>query len=319
MVWEKLLAICGDIHDNRDNLRRLVEQVQLPNGIVPFVGAGMSIPFGYPGWQSFLEEQARKAGVEKQISRLLKKGQFEEAARDVLAVRSNRAFHDSIQATFAQVKLEYKDVQSAVSSLPAIATGPVITTNFDHVLERVFEQAGSSFDRIIWGAKIDSATEALIGNRRFLIKLHGDADESTDRILTLADYQKFYGKRPSTPSLSLPIPRLLQQVVLGRALLFLGASLNCDRTVSVLARIARNYRAVAHYAIVEQAEPFFERARYLSELSIRPIWFPKGEYQVVQQLLQELATLKQSLAAPHSPALSAAGSANSSGQKSKLV
>lgn len=296
MALERLLAITGDFHDNKDNLQRLLEQLQVPNGIVPFVGAGMSIPFGYPGWQSFLEEQAGKGGVEKKVQRLLNKGKFEEAASDVLAARGYRAFHDAIQATFAPNKLDTQKVQAAVSLLPSIAGGPVVTTNFDHVLERVFDQAGCPFERIIWGAKMDLAAEAIVRNRRFLIKLHGDADDSTDRILTLSDYQKYYGKRPSAPALSLPLPRLLQQVVLGRALLFLGSSLNRDRTVSVLARLARDFRAVAHYAIVEQGDPFHERARYLSELNIRPIWYPKGSHHVVRELLQELVTFKQSYA-----------------------
>ena len=41
------------LHDNRDRFRKLKE-IHTRGSIVPFVGAGMSIPSGCPGWTSFL-------------------------------------------------------------------------------------------------------------------------------------------------------------------------------------------------------------------------------------------------------------------------
>ena len=40
-----------------------------------------------------------------------------------------------------------------VRTLPEIAPGPVITTNFDRVLEAAFRQGIQAFDMALWGGK----------------------------------------------------------------------------------------------------------------------------------------------------------------------
>ena len=52
------LAPIRDLENNASYLEQLRVQVNNPQGIVPFVGAGLSVPFGYPGWRRFLLEQA---------------------------------------------------------------------------------------------------------------------------------------------------------------------------------------------------------------------------------------------------------------------
>lgn len=290
-----LLAIVGDIDDNKDNLRRLVAQLKTPIGIIPFVGAGLSIPFGFPAWSSFLTTQAKKAGISNKIRQHLKSGEYEEAAEDLQTARGYRAFHDAISNTFGVHKVAGMELKGAVYALPTLARGPVITTNFDHVLEEAFKQAGKPFAQEVWGIKADLAISALQQNLRFLLKIHGDAEDSTDRILTKSDYQKQYGTvEDSNIDFSLPLPRLLNQILLGRPLLFLGCSLNKDRTIDVLERVAHDFRSIAHYAVIERpksAEQFYERSRFLSDHNIRPIWYPHGRHDLIESLLNELARI----------------------------
>ena len=44
--------------DNPEHIRLLRKQVATRPGVIPFVGAGLSVPFGYKGWTAFLLEQA---------------------------------------------------------------------------------------------------------------------------------------------------------------------------------------------------------------------------------------------------------------------
>jgi hypothetical protein len=181
----------------------------------------------------------------------------------------------------------------AVSHLPQLAAGPVITTNFDHVLEEAFKQANAQFEREVWGVNAEMATRALNQNRRFVLKIHGDAEDSTNRILTKNDYLKYYdGVDGSGIDFSLPLPSLLQQMLVGRPLLFLGCSLNQDRTIAVLKEVSSNFRFIAHYAVVEQpasAEHFHERPRFLSNHNIRPIWYYSGRHELIEPLLAYIA------------------------------
>src|ERR1019366_8301192 len=145
--------------------------------------------------------------------------------------------------------------------IPRLATGPVITTNFDHALERAFEESHQPFERVVWGAKGDIVAKAFTQNRRLLLKLHGDVDDRTERILTMSEYGRYYSK-------SRPLFRLLKKIFSTRPVLFIGCSLSNDRVVNVLTNITRDSALASHYAIVEAPENdnhFRERARFLSE------------------------------------------------------
>jgi SIR2-like domain len=260
--------------ENQDNIRYLVDQMKSGVGVIPFVGAGMSIPFGLPSWSGFLLDQATRAGLQDRMQVLLSTGGYEEGAEELLKARGYLAFNDAIDNTFGTRRLGNVRLRGAVSILPQIAPGPVITTNFDHVLEEAFKLCGKEFQKIVTGVKPDLAAGALYQNRRFLLKIHGDSEESSERILTRQDYDDRYG---SPVDLSRPLPTLLNQMLLSRPLLFVGCSLNQDRTVNVLGSVVRHTRSLVHYGILEQPaarDEFLKRAQFVSDHNIRPIWYP---------------------------------------------
>ena len=88
------------VEENEDNLRHLVEQMKSGIGVIPFVGAGMSMPFGFPSWSGFLLDQAARAGQQDQIQVLLSTGKYEESAEVLLKARGYLAFNDAIDNTF---------------------------------------------------------------------------------------------------------------------------------------------------------------------------------------------------------------------------
>ena len=286
-----LLGGLESIGDNKANLRRLVQQIGTPQGVVPFVGAGMSIQYGMSGWSNFLISRAEAAGNKRKVQRRLRAGEYEEAAEDLQALLGLRGFPDAIEDEYGPHKLDGVRVSGAASLLPQLTTGPVITTNFDHVLELAFEQAGRPFRYVVWGAKPDIINEALQHQQNILIKVHGDVKDRTDRILTRNEYDQSYGSRADSIDFSLPLPRILRQVLVGRALLFVGCSLNQDRTIRIMQQIAAEAPETAHYAIVEkpatEAE-FRKRKLYLSDRNIRPIWYPTGKHDTVEILLAYL-------------------------------
>ncbi|WP_219577978.1 hypothetical protein, partial [Vibrio parahaemolyticus] len=52
LLLEKACEIL-DIHDNKARFEQLV-RVHKAGSLVPFIGAGLSIPSGYPSWTAFL-------------------------------------------------------------------------------------------------------------------------------------------------------------------------------------------------------------------------------------------------------------------------
>lgn len=297
-----VLSILKPLGDNEEYLRRLEEQIK-GNGVIPFVGAGLSIPFGMPAWNTFLLKMAEKRGMKEQIQQRLDVQEYEEAAEDLLAEYGARAFHDQIEAAFGNHKWAGQSfADKAVSVLPFLAVGPVITTNYDQILEEAFRQSSRPFERVVIGTRPDLIAKALQSGNQFLLKVHGDVDDRTDRILTLAEYQHHYGTTAASPvDLSKPLPAHLQAMMTNRPLLFVGCSLNQDRMTDILTHIAKTLPGVAHYAIVvkpNDLQKFRARARQLSDFGIRPIWYPEDQHNFIQLILEYLANRPQPVSQP---------------------
>jgi len=296
MEQSELLKILHDNTDNKGSLRRLVELLTSDgrNNLLPFIGAGVSKPFGFALWGDFLIEQGKISGVGARIEQLIDEKKYEEAAEALLRTIGMLAFKDAIENEFGLHKLEGTKLVGAVSYLPQLTTGPVITTNFDRLLETVFDAVGSAFQEKIWGAKADVVTESLAKNERLLLKLHGDVRDSADRILTKSDYNKHYLKNDGSDiDFEKPLPKLLRHLLTGRTLLFIGCSLENDRTIEVLEQVASDFSSTTHYAIVERpasSQDFARRRKFLSDRQIRPIWFPTKRYEIVEEILALLAS-----------------------------
>lgn len=301
MTHDELMALLEPLGKNSLNLKHLERQIATRLGIIPFVGAGLSIPFDFKGWGTFLLDQAKDTknpALVAQVQTLLEVGDYEQAGDVVISALGHRAFLNAIDDEFGDAKLQGKPLIGAVSVLPRLAPGPVITTNFDHVLERVFEHAGKQFERVVWGAKATSAHAALTQDKHFLLKLHGDVDEQTDRILTRADYTKYYDPPDSL------LAKILRRLFEARPLLFLGCSLMQDRWVKLLHEVTQADNSLEHFAIVEypasDAE-YFTRQQFLSNHGITPIWFPHGRFDLIQTILEFLTSLPTSFSTSPPP------------------
>lgn len=288
----RTLAALVRLGDNAKNLQKLLEQLRTPVGIVPFVGAGMSVPFGYPAWRPFLEAQASDDSTKQHLVALLDRGKYEEAAEALLATRGAEVFQAILGSVFGQDRLPQPLPAAAMLQLPRLCSGPVLTTNFDPVLEEVFANARRPFEKRILGMDVKAIREGFAQSRRVLVKLHGDAADQHSRVLTKSDYERAYGDGE-------PLKPVLQFVVMqARPLLFLGCSLNNDRTVHVMEALAGELRRqkaadlLEHYALVDQPGDdveFAARHERLKHLGLLPIWYPTGQHGMVAELLAYLA------------------------------
>lgn len=265
------------------NLRYLREAYNSPTGVVPFIGAGISIPFDFPGWGGCLIKRAKQIGKETKVRKLIFQGYYEEAASCLAEGNHRNAFHQQLEFMFRDEILDGKDLLSGAASLiPLLSSGTVITTNLDHVLERVFEAHGRPFKNVFLAGQAGLAWEAFVQNSPTLLKLHGDIDRRQvhSRILTLEEYREHYETRTG-------LPNLLRHIYSARPVVFIGCSLNGDRTVRELQKVALN-SYTEHFAIVPASEDEAEqrnRHEYLTSHRIRPIWYPLGQHDLIEQHL----------------------------------
>ena len=285
-IEQEALRHLANLRVNQQNIELLFRYSE---ALVPFIGAGLSRDFGYPAWHTLLEGLAETAGLSEATRNLLAADKFEEAAELIYNALPNQ-FDDTLRIEFSASTLERPLRPYAIRHVPMIGRGVVLTTNFDCVLEAAYEEALRPFQRVFSGAHIREASRAVQLNERCLLKLHGDYQDSENRILTLAEYERQYGRgTPGTIDMNLPLPTVLGQALTSRPLLFLGCSLKTDRTLGVISSLAKRYEGTIHFALLSSEEAVPPRQQQLDRWNIRPLFFPAGQFNEIDGFLQCLA------------------------------
>lgn len=293
----KSLALIDAIdRRNRGPVESLIRQLRSPLGVIPFVGAGMSAGVRlegkgsrFPQWSELIAGLAAGRTIEHEVAGLLASGDFESAASLVDRERPNdlsRSIKDAFDRTVSPQYLR----SGALSYLPYLTKGPVITTNYDRVLEQVFTASGKPFDTTIFGPRPDEIVSALHESSHTLIKMHGDCRDRTDRVFTRESYEAAYGTATEGTLQQGRIAGLAWLMFTNRPLLFLGCSLEHDRTVGVLREIVRRLPGIAHYAILaadKSQNAWDAREQKLDEIGVRGLWYYPGHFEEIEQLLRE--------------------------------
>ncbi|MFC1957326.1 SIR2 family protein [Chloroflexota bacterium] len=163
----------------------------------------------------------------------------------------------------------------------------IITTNYDRLIEEAIKMREENTPQIINGI---NALEKLAVDRVTLIKLQGDINNPAHCILSKKQYDQAYGHNQL--DMTLPIPKLLSYYYRNSSLLFLGCSLNEDRTMQVFKAVKDQIgdaNRPQHFSI-EQApddeSELVDRNAQLTSLGITAIWFEKSRFEYVDSLLQ---------------------------------
>ena len=108
----------------------------------------------------------------------------------------------------------------------------------------------------------------------------------TLRVLTNAEYAEHYGHSdPAQFDWQKELPRLLDNLLTARPVLFLGSSLEQDRTVRILRAFTRRpipaWGTMRFSRAPEEETRRHQRARSLSNVGVRPLWFPPGRFDLL--------------------------------------
>lgn len=271
-----LLEKANEILELYDNGNRF-EQLQrtLDNGkVMPFLGAGISMPSGYPGWTEFLYEACEESHVsEEELSAFLDTGMYEEAAQALHDDMTAAGFNELLESAFKSKK----EIYGAIQYLPLIfPTSSIITTNFDDLLERVFKGIDNDFDQVRSGKTLNEVVRLMPLGNKLLVKLHGSCDLVAERVLLKGEYEAAYADGNE-------VKNFFNRILFGQSLLFVGCSLSVDRTIQAMIDVVEEYSAETlprHYAFLElkNDDDRVARKKELARANIFPIWYPEGEH-----------------------------------------
>ena len=272
--------------DNDDVYSEIKENL---SNLVPFVGAGLT-RFAYHSWKGTLNELAGKItnrNDSRQVKKLIRDGLYMDAAQQLENLRTPSNLARDIAHLFSSDHLDNKMGElpkEAVSLLPWLFQGLVLTTNFDETLETVYRECGYTFQTVSHPGH--PVLEQFIKNQNHcgLFKMHGTVTgnliEYENIVFTSEQYDRHYGEGS-------PLLHDLKSCFDKRLMFFLGCSLEKDRTMDILQDSI--IQDVNHYAILgcKKSEKD-EKVRKLGGKHIRVILYDHRHHEAVRIILEHL-------------------------------
>lgn len=285
---EALTELCSDAHwadRNTTRFDQLCDRIALAD-VVPFIGAGLSQPGGFPTWKDHLRQQGRTAGLGSEaVEAMLAAGEYEGIVHAIEAQLGQPVFRQELRDAFSR----NGTIPTADYLIAELFPDTLITTNYDRLLEQAFDVGGGRPVQVLTPATILTPP---VAESVTILKLHGDIAAPGGCILSRNQYAAAYGNGAIDPSL--PIPQALGYYFRNSSLLFLGCSLNQDRTVQV-------FEAIMNLALAESADlpqhfsieqlpsdeaALVARNAALLRIGVTPIWFPASAFEFIEEILR---------------------------------
>jgi hypothetical protein len=187
------------------------------DGLVVFMGAGVSMGAGLPSWQHLLAVIARETGIGDADRQLLERLPVVDQARII-----ESRLQDQGQELGTAVARQLDDRLHSLSHsfLAALPVREFVTTNYDRLFEIASTGAGAPCAALPY--------ESALHGDRWLLKMHGCVDHPEDIVLTRSDYITYSERRAA-------LAGIVQAMLMTRHMLFVGFSLSDE-----------NFHRIAH-------------------------------------------------------------------------
>lgn len=186
---------------NENRFDQLLEYLTAQE-VVPFVGAGVSSKCGFPTWSNHLKTQGKTAGIPpEQIQAWLDAGQYEEVIAHIEQLNGRETFEQEIRDVFSK----RGSIQDITLLMSEMFTDTLITTNYDGLLEQVYDTGGKKV-QVINGVTAMTLPDP---DKITIIKIHGDVNDPAHCILGKAQYDQAYGE--AQLDLHRAVPKVLKR------------------------------------------------------------------------------------------------------------
>lgn len=257
--------------------------------LVPFVGAGLT-QFAYYSWPDALRELSGRLANKKNqqaVNKLIREGRYLDAAQELENLCAPINLAHNLADIFSADRLERnrdKLSREPIALLPCLFPELVLTTNFDETLETVYRESEHPFEAVLLPGHPELLGQFLLKGGSGLFKLHGTLSgrhiEYGQIVFTQTQYNKFYGEGSS-------LRKDLKDCFEKRIMLFLGCSLENDRTVDLLQEVIQPGHD--YYTIIGCKESERdEKAKKLGDKNIRALLYRQGRHEAVRVILEQL-------------------------------
>jgi hypothetical protein len=230
-----------------------------------FVGAGLSMGAGLPGWYDLLADLAAR------ISYDLTPRQWAtgDALIDAAQAYVNRMGLHSL-LSFLKERLDTTHIQptAAQCALARLPLSLVFTANFDDLLERAFRDAGKRVEVIVRDSSIPFLRRGP--DTVNIVKLYGDLAQPDTVVLARQQYDNFFLQRPQ-------MVKLLETTLASTDTLYLGWSGSDPTFKLVFGELLARFGGLLRPGYAVQFEVSDAQRDELRRRQIRLVELPSGD------------------------------------------
>ena len=182
------------------------------SNVCAFVGAGLSVGAGLPGWYDLIAELSARIGYKLAPAKWATGDALIDAAQ---AYVNRQGLHSLI--SHLKDRLDTTGVQptAAHRALARLPISLVFTANFDDLLERAFRDAGKRVEVVVSDSSIPFMRRGP--DTVNIVKLYGDLDQPDTIVLARQQYESYFLQRPQ-------MVKLLETELARSDMLYLGWS-----------------------------------------------------------------------------------------------
>lgn len=281
------------VDSNRYAYELLKEQIKKHN-VTPVIGAGFSMWAEYPSWKKLLIDAAQPYGMAEQVENCINDMRYDDAAEIMEKFLGQHMWNQLLKNAFDPTQIAANREKRPIYQLlfQKLFQGTILTTNFDRCIEDLYQDMDAVNPSDIFQTEWINRSQYL--KELLLIKLHGDIRHPEQMVLTTAAYNKFYGDNPLQPDMEKELPKFLSRMLGDNPLLFLGCSLQQDRTCAVIRGCASSNMLFALLPLPTETKnvddplkpilrennvllpALMERKEGLRDMQVFPIWYPSG-------------------------------------------
>ncbi len=204
-------------------IKKLVEDKRL----IPFIGAGFSIPLGLPSWNELIRELAIQLDWDPDVFMQSGNNNYLQLAEYYVIKKSIGELRNELSKGMRidEAKLKLSETHKLLAD---IAPKSIYTTNYDEGIEETFRVYGKPYTVIRNIQDLKNAKD----DTTFIYKFHGDFSNDDSLVLTETSYF-------DRMEFEDPLDIRLRSDILNNVLLFLGYSLSDINTRFIFYKLAK--------------------------------------------------------------------------------
>ena len=233
--------------------------------VIAFVGAGMSIGAGLPGWYDLIAELSARIGYELPPAKWATGDALIDAAQ---AYVNRQGLHSLISHLKDRLDTTGKQPTTAHRALAGLPISLVFTANFDDLLERAYRAAGKRVEVVVRDSSIPFMRRGP--DTVNIVKLYGDLDQPDTIVLARQQYESYFLQRPQ-------MVKLLETELARSDTLYLGWSGSDPYFKLVFGELLSRFGGMMRPGYAVMFDVTGAQRDELVRKQIRPVELPAGD------------------------------------------